>query len=200
MSPVDIANPDLERFPNFARSHRLECVLRPGDVLFMPAFWWHEVQSYPDPKERRNLAVNYWWASGPARVYVRGSSYDGYGRCSLHLNICLSQKPHPLQREKGSGLQLMSFLLRNTIIKQRSWIIRCWYQLNMLWCNCYSITTDAIYEQCGIHWSQQVSTVATIQMAAAWLDPSSLCKGCGMRDCTFVGTTKTCKCCCGLLY
>ena len=60
MSPVDIANPDLERFPNFAQSHRLECVLRPGDVLFMPAFWWHEVQSYPDPKERRNLAVNYW--------------------------------------------------------------------------------------------------------------------------------------------
>lgn len=60
MSPVDIANPDLERFPNFAQAHRLECILRPGDVLFMPAFWWHEVQSYPDSKERRNLAVNYW--------------------------------------------------------------------------------------------------------------------------------------------
>ena len=34
---------------------------------------------------------------------MRGSSYDGYGRCSLQLNICLSRKPHPLQREEGSG-------------------------------------------------------------------------------------------------
>lgn len=60
MSPVDIANPDLDEFPKFARARRLECTLRPGDVLFMPAFWWHEVQSRPDPKERRNLAVNFW--------------------------------------------------------------------------------------------------------------------------------------------
>ena len=60
MSPVDIANPDLDKFPKFAQARRLECTLRPGDALFMPAFWWHEVQSHPDPKERRNLAVNFW--------------------------------------------------------------------------------------------------------------------------------------------
>lgn len=60
MSPVDIQDPDLKRFPNFPKAHRLNCVLRPGDVLFMPAFWWHEVQSYPDPKEKRNLAINFW--------------------------------------------------------------------------------------------------------------------------------------------
>lgn len=60
MSPVDILQPDYSRFPNFARAKRLRCVLSPGDVLFMPAFWWHEVQSYPDPHEQRNLAVNYW--------------------------------------------------------------------------------------------------------------------------------------------
>ncbi len=61
MSPVDIAAPDLERFPRFSGARRMACVLRPGDVLFMPAFWWHEVQSYPDPMERRNLAVNFWY-------------------------------------------------------------------------------------------------------------------------------------------
>lgn len=60
MSPVDIQEPDLERFPNFAKARRVHCVLRPGDVLFMPAFWWHEVQSYPDKVEGRNLAVNFW--------------------------------------------------------------------------------------------------------------------------------------------
>lgn len=60
MSPVDILRPDLDRFPHFARARRLHCVLEPGDVLFMPAFWWHEVQSKPDPMEKRNLAINFW--------------------------------------------------------------------------------------------------------------------------------------------
>ena len=62
MSPVDITDPDYERFPNFAHTKRLKCTLKPGDVLYMPAFWWHEVQSYPDALEQRNLAVNYWYA------------------------------------------------------------------------------------------------------------------------------------------
>lgn len=61
MSPVDITNPDLERFPGFTKARRTECSLRPGDVLFMPAFWWHEVQSYPDMEEKRNIAVNFWY-------------------------------------------------------------------------------------------------------------------------------------------
>ncbi|XP_003387667.2 PREDICTED: jmjC domain-containing protein 7-like [Amphimedon queenslandica] len=62
MSPVDILDPDYKRFPLFRKAKRLQCVLRPGDVLFMPAFWWHEVQSYPDPIQHRNLAINYWYA------------------------------------------------------------------------------------------------------------------------------------------
>ena len=60
MSPVDIEDPDLDRFPRFADARRMHCSLGPGDVLFMPAFWWHEVQSFPDSLERRNLAVNFW--------------------------------------------------------------------------------------------------------------------------------------------
>ena len=60
MSPVDIKAPDLEKFPNFAKARRIHCSLKPGDVLFMPAFWWHEVQSFPDKTEKRNLAVNFW--------------------------------------------------------------------------------------------------------------------------------------------
>ncbi|PIK52306.1 putative jmjC domain-containing protein E-like [Apostichopus japonicus] len=60
MAPVDILNPDFERFPEFAKARPLNCTIDEGDVLFMPAFWWHEVQSYPNSAEGRNLAVNYW--------------------------------------------------------------------------------------------------------------------------------------------
>ncbi|XP_057291218.1 bifunctional peptidase and (3S)-lysyl hydroxylase JMJD7-like [Hydractinia symbiolongicarpus] len=61
MSPVDILNPNFERFPNFTRAEPMECYLNEGDVLYMPSFWWHEVQSYPNPTEKRNLAVNFWY-------------------------------------------------------------------------------------------------------------------------------------------
>ena len=60
MSPIDIRKPDLKRFPEFGKVARMECTIHAGDVLFMPAFWWHEVQSTPDQKEHRNMAVNYW--------------------------------------------------------------------------------------------------------------------------------------------
>ena len=60
MSPVDILEPDYNRFPKFKEARALNCTINEGDVLFMPSFWWHEVQSYPSEEEQRNLAVNFW--------------------------------------------------------------------------------------------------------------------------------------------
>lgn len=40
---LDIENPDLDRFPLFAKANKIECVLHPGDVLFIPAMWHHNV-------------------------------------------------------------------------------------------------------------------------------------------------------------
>ena len=50
-----------QRFPLFADAHPLNCTIGEGEVLFMPAFWWHEVQSRPNVKAGRNLAVNFWY-------------------------------------------------------------------------------------------------------------------------------------------
>jgi len=61
MSPVDILKPDYDRFPKFKDARALNCTINEGDVLFMPSFWWHEVQSYPSEKEQRNVAVNFWY-------------------------------------------------------------------------------------------------------------------------------------------
>ncbi|XP_052226244.1 uncharacterized protein LOC127841457 [Dreissena polymorpha] len=61
MSPVDITNPAFERFPLFGEVRPLNCTIEEGDVLFIPSFWWHEVQSYPNVLEGRNLAVNFWY-------------------------------------------------------------------------------------------------------------------------------------------
>ncbi|KAK3598783.1 hypothetical protein CHS0354_020895 [Potamilus streckersoni] len=61
MSPVDILKPDFTRFPRFADAYPMSCTIEEGDVLFMPAFWWHEVQSFPNKTAGRNLAVNFWY-------------------------------------------------------------------------------------------------------------------------------------------
>ncbi|RUS81923.1 hypothetical protein EGW08_010309 [Elysia chlorotica] len=61
MSPVDLKKPDLERFPLFADTRPMKCSIKEGEVLFMPAFWWHEVQSTPNISQHRNLAVNFWY-------------------------------------------------------------------------------------------------------------------------------------------
>ena len=44
-SVIDIDNPDLTEFPRFAEVTRYECFLEPGDVLFIPALWFHNVIS-----------------------------------------------------------------------------------------------------------------------------------------------------------
>lgn len=37
--------PDLEQFPLFAKSHGVECVIGPGDLLIVPGGWLHWVKS-----------------------------------------------------------------------------------------------------------------------------------------------------------
>lgn len=53
---VNASNPDLQRHPLFACvGVRFEVVLEPGDVLFLPRFWYHEVQ----PMGSFSVSVNY---------------------------------------------------------------------------------------------------------------------------------------------
>ena len=37
---VDFENPDYEKFPKFKDARGREGVLGPGDVLFLPMYWW----------------------------------------------------------------------------------------------------------------------------------------------------------------
>ena len=41
---ADPASPDVSRFPALAHARGLEGILGPGDVLFLPRYYWHHVQ------------------------------------------------------------------------------------------------------------------------------------------------------------
>ena len=61
-SLVKVSAPDLERYPRFAQAlAAAETVdVEPGDAVFIPNLWWHNVEAL----EPLNLSVNYWWFEG----------------------------------------------------------------------------------------------------------------------------------------
>lgn len=44
-SPIDPQKPDLSKYPLFDDISGLEARLNQGDILFIPAFWWHQARS-----------------------------------------------------------------------------------------------------------------------------------------------------------
>ena len=63
ISLVDLRDPDFERFPRFREALKTarEFVLEPGDALFLPSMWWHNVEGL----DGLNMLVNFWWRSTP---------------------------------------------------------------------------------------------------------------------------------------
>ena len=66
VSMVDLANPDLDRFPRFAAAAAVaqSATLEPGDAIYLPFAWWHGVESL-DPV---STLVNYWWNQAPTAL------------------------------------------------------------------------------------------------------------------------------------
>ncbi len=56
-SQINVDKPDIEKFPKFSRAKCLECVIEPGEMLFIPVFWWHQVYSL----DKLNISINFWW-------------------------------------------------------------------------------------------------------------------------------------------
>ena len=56
-SQIDVAAPDLARFPAFADAPALSARLGAGDLLFIPAWWLHAFDHLGD----FNSNINFWW-------------------------------------------------------------------------------------------------------------------------------------------
>jgi hypothetical protein len=83
-----VRKPDLTRFPRFAAALRVAEVaeLSPGDAIYIPALWWHNVEALED----FNVLVNYWWRDVP-------DYFDSPATSLLHCLLTIKSLP-PEQR------------------------------------------------------------------------------------------------------
>lgn len=93
LSRVDLSRPDFRRFPKLAEVEYWEAVVNPGDLLFMPAYWWHQVSSLD-----LSVSVNYWW-----RPDIRDVLCPAFIR-QLYLNINLEHADSLFQAFDFDGL------------------------------------------------------------------------------------------------
>lgn len=67
---LDVDKPDLEKYPLFIKARRYECHLKAGDILFIPALWFHNVTS-----QEFGVGVNVFWKHLPSECYDKTDTY-----------------------------------------------------------------------------------------------------------------------------
>lgn len=99
VSMVDFANPDLAAHPRFpqALDAGLVADLAPGDVIYYPALWWHQVEAL----DEFNAMVNYWWNPVPKFL-------DSPETTLLHAMLSLRDRP---ESEKAGWKALFDYYI-----------------------------------------------------------------------------------------
>jgi jumonji domain-containing protein 7 len=74
LSSVDLDHPDLRAYPDFSLARPIRFTVKAGELLFLPAFWWHQVRS-----PAVSTSVSIWWMpelqqyvqspNGPRKLY-----------------------------------------------------------------------------------------------------------------------------------
>lgn len=86
---ADLGSPDVDRFPRIEAALEAAEIaeLEPGDVLFYPAMWWHQVEALAG----FNVMMNFWWGESPAHM-------DTPMNTILHGILSLRDRPDPEKR------------------------------------------------------------------------------------------------------
>ena len=94
---VDLKNPDFERFPRVRQALDAAVVvdLEPGDAVYYPSMWWHQVEALSP----FNIMINFWWLDAPAHM---GNPMD----IVMHAMMGLRDRP---QSEKQAWREVFDY-------------------------------------------------------------------------------------------
>lgn len=62
--PLDPLAPDLARYPSYSQARALCCTVQAGEMLYLPALWFHHVQQSHGCIAGEELAQQGSWAVG----------------------------------------------------------------------------------------------------------------------------------------
>jgi [protein]-arginine 3-hydroxylase / protease len=99
VSQVNVASPDLTQFPAWARADRTLLELGPGDMLFIPVYWWHAVWGID-----QNMSINYWWRPRAANLLQHPRQTARSLRSQAYLG-CLAAAGIVQRVARRAGLQ-----------------------------------------------------------------------------------------------
>lgn len=96
---ADLSQPDFTRFPRLktALENAYVADLEPGDALYYPSMWWHEVQAF----DRFNAMVNFWWMTAAPHL---GSPMD----VLMHAMMSVRDRP---EKEKQAWKALFDYYI-----------------------------------------------------------------------------------------
>ncbi|MCC5603392.1 beta-ketoacyl synthase N-terminal-like domain-containing protein [Nostoc favosum] len=96
-SKVDPNLPNLELFPKFPWQEKIEVLLQPGVMLYIPPFWWHHVTAVDE-----NISLSFWYA-----VKIQDFLHQK-GILSVLMNIAPHSLRHAISSRDGF-LEVMYF-------------------------------------------------------------------------------------------
>ena len=89
LTMADIHKPDFECFPRLREALAAGEIaeMEPGDALFYPTMWWHQVEAL----DSFNVMVNYWWNTSPQYM-------DTPQNTLMHALLSLRDRPEQEKR------------------------------------------------------------------------------------------------------
>jgi hypothetical protein len=94
---VDFDNPDFVKYPRYraAIPNGQIAELDPGDAIFIPCMWWHQVEALSS----FNILINYWWNTFPK---IRGQAMN----VLYHALLSIRDRP---EQEKQAWKHLFDY-------------------------------------------------------------------------------------------
>lgn len=111
-SQVDCENPDTMKHPNFLKAQCYSCVLREGEMLYIPAFWWHQVTS-----ETEAVSVNIFFGDEGSNSFISRHLISPSWPAFKYwlLNVIEQNRPHD---SFVRTLERLSLCVENFLLKQ----------------------------------------------------------------------------------
>lgn len=111
-SRVNCDDPDYNQFPKFKNVRCYECTVNAGDMLYFPAFWWHQVTS-----TELTISVNMFFGNHGDNDFLtkimNSSQWDGFKHWLLNI---IEQN-----RERAQFAKVLQYLpdsVENFLLKQ----------------------------------------------------------------------------------